>query len=212
MDRHERLIENLSRDLSPVAPARNVNLVGLAWLLASAIFVVAVTQWTDPVRPGVFGQFQEAPRFMLETLLGVAAITWVGLLAFRSAVPGELTRRFAVAGLALMALWLAQYVIGLVSPALEPSEWGKRPFCYLETMIYSAPPILAALFIARRLYPLHYRRTAMLLALAAGMIPALFMQIACMYDPSHILLLHVLPGLSMVLVAAALAAWWPLPR
>jgi hypothetical protein len=79
-------------------------------------------------------------------------------------------------------------------------------------MIYSAPPILAALFIARRLYPLHYRRTAMLLALAAGMIPALFMQIACMYDPSHILLLHVLPGLSMVLVAAALAAWWRLPR
>ena len=144
MDRHERLIENLSRDLSPVAPARNVNLVGLAWLLASAIFVVAVTQWTDPVRPGVFGQLQEAPRFLLETVLGVAAITWVGLLAFRSAVPGELTRRFAVAGLALMALWLAQYVIGLVSPALEPSEWGKRPFCYLETMIYSAPPILAA--------------------------------------------------------------------
>jgi hypothetical protein len=160
----------------------------------------------------VFGQFLEAPRFLLETLLGVAAITWVGLLAFRSAVPGELTRRFAVAGLALMALWLAQYVIGLVSPALEPSEWGKRPFCYLETMIYSAPPILAALFIARRLYPLHYRRTAMLLALAAGMIPALFMQMACMYDPSHILLLHVLPGLSMVLVAAALAAWWRLPR
>ena len=212
MDRYERLIENLSRDLPPVAPPHNVNLVGLTWLLASAIFVVAVTQWTDPVRPGVFGQFQEAPRFLLETLLGVAAITWVGLLAFRSAVPGELTRRFAVAGLALMALWLAQYVIGLVSPALEPSEWGKRPFCYLETMIYSAPPILAALFIARRLYPLHYRRTAMLLALAAGMIPALFMQIACMYDPSHILLLHVLPGLSMALVAAALAAWWPLPR
>jgi hypothetical protein len=212
MDRHERLIENLSRDLSPVAPARNVNLVGLAWLLASAVFVVTVTQWTDPLRPGVFGQFREAPRFLLETLLGVAAITWVGLLAFRSAVPGELTRKFAVAGLALMALWLAQYVIGLVSPALEPSEWGKRPYCYLETMIYSAPPILAALFIARRLYPLHYRRTAMLLALAAGMIPALFMQIACMYDPSHILLLHVLPGLSMVLVAAALAAWWRLPR
>ena len=52
----------------------------------------------------------------------------------------------------------------------------------------------------------------MLLALAAGMIPALFMQVACMYDPSHILLLHILPGLSMVLGAAALASWWRLPR
>lgn len=212
MDRHERLIENLSRDLSPVAPARNVNLVGLAWLLSSAVFVVAVTQAVDPVRPGVLDQFAEAPRFLLETLLGVVAISWTGLLAFRSAVPGELSRKFAAAGLALMALWLAQYVIGLVSPALEPSEWGKRPFCYLETMIYSAPPILAAVFIARRLYPLHYTRTAMLLALAAGMIPALFMQVACMYDPSHILLLHILPGLSMVLAAAVLSVWWRLPR
>lgn len=212
MDRHERLIENLSRDLSPVAPARNVNLVGLAWLLASAVFVVAVTQAVDPVRPGVLDQFAEAPRFLLETLLGVVAISWTGLLAFRSAVPGELSRKFAAAGLALMALWLAQYVIGLVSPALEPSELGKRPFCYLETMIYSAPPILAAVFIARRLYPLHYTRTAMLLALAAGMIPALFMQVACMYDPSHILLLHILPGLSMVLAAAVLSVWWRLPR
>lgn len=212
MDRHERLIDSLSRDLAPVAPARNVNLVGLAWLLSSAVFVVAVTQSVDPVRPGVLDQFAEAPRFLLETLLGVVAISWTGLLAFRSAVPGELSRKFAAAGLALMALWLAQYVVGLFSPALEPSEWGKRPFCYLETMIYSAPPILAAVFIARRLYPLHYTRTAMLLALAAGMIPALFMQVACMYDPSHILLLHILPGLSMVLGAAALTVWWRLPR
>lgn len=212
MDRHERLIDSLSRDLAPVAPARNVNLVGLAWLLSSAVFVVAVTQSVDPVRPGVLDQFAEAPRFLLETLLGVVAISWTGLLAFRSAVPGELSRKFAAAGLALMALWLAQYVVGLASPALEPSEWGKRPFCYLETMTYSAPPILAAVFIARRLYPLHYTRTAMLLALAAGMIPALFMQVACMYDPSHILLLHILPGLSMVLGAAALTAWWRLPR
>ena len=212
MDRNERLIDELSRDLSPVAPARNVNLVGLAWLLVSAVFVVSITQAVDPVRPGVFDQFLESPRFLLETLLGVVAIAWVGLLAFRSAVPGELSRGFAAAGLALMALWLAQYVIGLVSPALEPSEWGKRPFCYLETMIYSAPLILAALFVARRFYPLNYRRTAMLLALAAGMIPALFMQVACMYDPSHILLLHVLPGLSMVVVSAALASWWRLPR
>ena len=95
---------------------------------------------------------------------------------------------------------------------LWPTVWAGAAAGWAVASKFSALPILAALFIARRLYPLHYRRTAMLLALAAGMIPALFMQIACMYDPSHILLLHVLPGLSMALVAAALAAWWPLPR
>jgi hypothetical protein len=35
--------------------------------------------------------------------------------------------------------------------------------------------------------------------LAAGLIPALYMQIACMYDPGHILLFHILPGLSVAL-------------
>ena len=212
MNKHEKLIKNLSRDLAPVTPAPNVNRLGVAWLVMSGIFVAAITQLVDPIRPGAFGQLAAEPRFLLETLLGVAAIAWTGLLAFRSSVPGELTRKFAVAGLVLMALWLAQYVAGLVSPALEHSELGKRSFCYLETMIYSLPPILVAVYLARRLYPLHYTQTAMALALAAGMIPALYMQLACMYVPSHILKFHILPGLSMVLVGAAIAALWRLPR
>ena len=212
MNQHEQLIESLSRDLEPVAPVSSVNRQGLAWLVLSAIFVVTITHLVDPVRPGAFGQLAGEPRFLLETLLGVAAIAWVGLLAFRSAVPGELSRKFAMAGLALMVMWLVQYVAGLVSPALEPSELGKRPFCYLETMIYAVPPILVAVVLARRLYPLHYTRTAMSLALAAGMIPALYMQIACMYAPAHILQFHILPGLSMVLAGAAIAALWRLPR
>jgi hypothetical protein len=212
MNQHENLIENLSRDLAPVAPAWNVNRLGLAWLVSSAVFVATITHLVDPVRPGAFGQLAAEPRFLLETLLGMAAIAWTGLLAFRSAVPGELTRKFAVAGFVLMALWLTQYLVGLVSPALEPSELGKRHFCYLETMIYAVPLILAAVFLARRLYPLHYIRTAMSLALAAGMIPALYMQIACMYVPAHILQFHILPGLAMVLAGAAVAALWRLPR
>ena len=212
MNTHEKLIENLSRNLEPVAPVPNVNRLGLAWLVSSAVFVVVVSQLVDPVRPGVLTQLATEPRFLLETVLGVAAITWTCLLAFRSAVPGELTRRFALAGLALMALWLAQYVLGLVYPAMQPSALGKRKFCYLETMIYAVPLILAAVFLARRLYPLNYARTAMALALTAGMIPALFMQLACMYDPAHILPFHILPGLSMVLFGAALATLWRLRR
>jgi hypothetical protein len=212
MNPHDKLIENLSRNLEPVAPVPNVNRLGLAWLVSSAVFVAMISQLVDPVRPGVLTQLATEPRFLLETALGVAAITWTGLLAFRSAVPGELTRRFALAGLALMALWLVQYVLGLVYPAMQPSALGKRNFCYLETMIYAAPLILAAVFLARRLYPLNYVRTVMALALTAGMIPALFMQIACMYDPAHILQFHILPGLSMVLAGAALATLWRLRR
>jgi hypothetical protein len=213
MNKHEQLIENLSRNLAPVRPAPDINRLAVAWLASSAVFVVAVTHLVDPIRPGAYSQLAANPRFLLETLLGVAAIAWTGLFAFRAAIPGALSWKFAAAGLVLMGFWLAQYLAGLVSPALEPSALGKRDYCYLETMIYAVPPILAAVFLVRRLYPLHYTRTAMSLALASGMMPALYMQIACMYAPTHILQLHILPGLSMVLAGAAVSALWRLqPR
>jgi hypothetical protein len=48
----------------------------------------------------------------------------------------------------------------------------------------------------------------MSIGLAAGMLPALYMQLACMYEPSHILGYHILPGLLMVGAAAGIAAKW----
>jgi len=210
MNKHDLLISNLSRDLAPVSPAPNINILAMVWILLSAIYVVAVTHLFGPVRSGAFSQLATDPRFLLESMLGLAAIFWISLLAFRASIPGVLTRQFAAVGLILMALWLAQYVIGLASPALEPSMLGKRDHCFIETMIYALPPILSGLFLIRRLYPLRFVRTAMSIGLAAGMLPALYMQLACMYEPSHILVFHIFPGLLMVLAGAAIAALWRL--
>jgi len=208
VNKHESLISNLSSNLAPVSPPPNINKLAIAWFALSAIYVVAVTQLFGPIRPGAITQLSTEPRFLLETVLGVAAILWFSLLAFRSAIPAALTRQFAAAGLVLMALWLAQYVVGFISPALEPSKLGKRNYCYFETMVYSLPAILAGLFFIRRLYPLRPVRTAMSVSLAAGMLPALYMQLACMYEPAHILAFHILPGLLMVGVGAGIAARW----
>ena len=208
MNKQHILISNLSRDLAPVAPPPNINRLAIAWFLLSAIFVVAITHLFGPIRPGAFSQLGTEPRFLLETMLGVAAILWTSLLAFRSAVPAALSKQFAATGMVLMALWLAQYVIGFVSPALEPSMLGKRDHCFSETLVYSLPVILTGLFLIRRLYPLRPLRTAMSIGLAAGMLPALYMQLACMYEPSHILGYHILPGLLMVGAAGGIAAIW----
>lgn len=208
MDRRNELIADLSRNLAPVRKTPNVNRLASAWFLLGAVFVVSVTHLAGPVRPGAMSQLLAEPRFLLETLLGMVAILWTSLLAFRGAVPAALTRRFATAGAILMALWLVQYVFGLIEPALEPSELGKRGHCSLEVMVYSAPLILVALFFIRRLYPLGFVRTAMSAGLAAGMMPALYMQLACMYEPVHILSFHVFPGLLMALAAAAIALVW----
>jgi hypothetical protein len=212
VNKQDTLISNLSQDLKPVAQPPAINKLALAWFLLSAIYVMAVTQLFGPIRPGAFTQLGTEPRFLLETLVGVVAILWFSLVAIRSAIPAALSRQFAIAGIVLMALWIAQYVIGFVSPALEPSRLGKRNYCYFETMIYSVPVILSGFYIVRRLYPLSPRRTAMSIGLVSGMLPALYMQLACMYEPLHILAFHILPGLLMVGVSAAIAARWQLGR
>ncbi len=210
MNKHDTLISDLSRDLVPVSPSPNINMLALAWFLLSAIYVVAVTHLIGPIRPGAYSQLGTEPRFLLEMLLGVAAILWISLLAFRSAVPAALSRPFAITGLILMTFWLAQYVTGFISPALEPSTLGKRNYCYIETLVYALPVIVAGLFLIRRLYPLSPIRTAMSVGLVAGMLPALYMQLACMYEPAHILTFHILPGLLMVGAGAGIAMKWSL--
>jgi hypothetical protein len=195
-------------DVAAVSPTPRVNTLGIAWFVLSAVYVVVATHIFGPARTGAFSQLATEPRFLMESLLGAVAILWTSLLAFRAAIPAALTRQFAAVGFVLMALWLAQYLIGLVSPALEPSMLGKRGHCYYETMIYALPPILVGVFLIRRLYALRFVRTVMSLSLAAGMLPALYMQLACMYEPAHILSLHILPGLLMVLAGAAIAALW----
>ena len=202
MNAQEELITSLSRDLAPVRPAPNVTALAMLWFLVSAGFVVIMTYLVGPIRPGALYQLVTEPRFLIETLLGVAAVVWVATVAFRAAVPAALSRTFAAVGLVLMSLWLAQYVIGLADPALEPSALGKRGHCYLETMAYSLPAILVALLLIRRLYPLRFGLTAMAVSLAAGMLPALYMQLACMYVPSHILLAHVAPAALLGLLGA----------
>ena len=74
MNKHDDLIASLSRDLAPVSPAPNVNTLAIAWFLMSAIYVVAVTHLFGPIRTGAYAQLFSEPRFLLESLLGIAAI------------------------------------------------------------------------------------------------------------------------------------------
>lgn len=200
MNPHKDLIDSLVDDLAVKRPAPNLVLLSLAWFVISAIYVMLMTSLVEPIRPNALEQLQTEFRFLFETSLGVVAILVLSFTLFQSAVPGVLTRRRVWLAAGLLAAWLANYVIGLLSPALEPSMLGKRPHCYLETMILAVPPMLLALYALRRLFPLSPSRSAMTAGLTAGMLPALYMQLACMYEPGHILAFHIAPGMAMAVL------------
>ena len=189
----DELIVRLKDDLTPVAPIAPLMAVMAVWLAASVVYVAVLTGLLGPFRPGAAEQFLTHPRFLVEMLLGFGAMLAFAVVCFAKAVPGrEQGWRLPAAWLLLVA-WVGHFVFGYQFPVLESSMVGKREHCGWEAYLYSVPPMLAAVWLQRRRFPLNPVHAAAYAAIAAGMMPALIMQIACMYEPGHILRFHVAP-------------------
>jgi hypothetical protein len=199
------LIRELSEDLRPARGLRSPRLLALVWGAGAWLFVIAATLWAAPMRPGFAQQLTASLHFAGETLLGFAAGALAVATAFALGVPGwGSPRRRAALALGALGLWVALHVYGLVDPALEPSMAGKRPHCFLEVLIYGAPVLVVGLVLLRRLAPLDRRRTGVVLGAAAGAMPGLLMQLACMYVPEHILTYHIAPAVALALLGGLL--------
>ena len=168
------------------------------WLVSGTAVAILAMVAAQPFRLGFESQLLETPRFALETALGAVAIGLLGAAGLKSALPGSDNGKLARWAWVLTMLWLSNYVLGLFVPTLEPSMTGKRPHCVWETLLYSLPTLAVGLWLVSRGYVLNWRHTAALLAAAAGAIPALLMQLACMYGAKHILLTHIAPALLLV--------------
>jgi len=121
----------------------------------------------------------------------------------RLRIPGLVSAlRAAVPALALALAWAAWQLLERSAQTAPPSMLGKREGCSFEILLLSLLPLTAALVVARRAAPLERAWTGLLAGLAAGALPALAMQLACLDDPLHQLTRHLAP----VLILAGLGA------
>jgi hypothetical protein len=203
---HEKLITALVDDLKPVDKPAGFVMPFQLWLMMAVLFAGGLAWLRGPYRVGALDQLVGSVQFSIETMVGCIAIIVIAYMAFRSAIPsGQSEYKRRVVPIGLLFVWMAFYVYGIVDPALVESMAGKRDHCYLETMLLAALPLLAGLFWAKGLWPTNKVHTGLLFGLASGAIAAMVMQFACMYDPVHALLFHVLPGLVMGVIGAFLA-------
>lgn len=198
------LLDRLAADLRPTHRF-SAGVVVMLWLALSWAFVIGVTLATGDLRPGVFEQLQDTPRFVLECLLGFG----IGIFTFRTAlllaIPGRVRpERGVTAVIGLLALWIGVYAYGLVDPALQPSRIGYRAHCFTETFLYSSVPIIVGFWLVARRTAISRAWAGALVGAAATSLPALFMQIACMYEPMHTLKFHLVPVVVMGIVGAIL--------
>lgn len=211
-DKRQQMIADLADDLQPTKPVGSAGPAAL-WLVFGLIFAAGLAWMDGPFRDNAFQQLLLSAQFFVESALGLVSVALLIFSAFELSIPSTHSfMRRLVMPLAALAAWVGFYLWGLYAPALEPSMAGKRHFCYLQTLLYSVPLLLAGLFWARRQYPIHGARIGLLLGLAAGSIPALVMQFACVYIPAHILQHHILPGLSIGVLGALAGALWLKPK
>ncbi len=193
----------LVADLSPVRPVPSTLRAVSTWAVVAVPLAASLTALGGPLRDGVLSDLS-TPRLALEFVLGISALIALGIGGFEAALPGGARRAAAlVPGLLLGAAWLGVALggFGLDGPAV--SMLGKREHCFLHGVAIAAVPALHGVRLVRARTVGPDPIAGLWVGLAAGALPALAMQLACMYDPGHALRFHFTPILVMGLAGAA---------
>lgn len=207
-DGTQGLIDDLSRDLAPVQQPTGVGTSSLLWLVLAWAVALAAVWWVGPFRPGVGEQLLGSARFALESVAGWAVGVAAICAALHAGTPGGHSAfKLAMGVLGVAGLWFGLHALGLLWPTFPASTEGARSLCDVEALMHASLPMLVGCLAMRRRVVLDPRWTGLLLGIAAGSIPALIMNWACMYDAAHILQHHLGP---MLVVAAA--GWFLGPR
>ncbi|MEN8161902.1 MAG: NrsF family protein, partial [Myxococcota bacterium] len=193
----EELIRELASDLAPAPRLASATPAALVWLLAGVVVVAAITLATGPLRPGLSAEIASEPGLVVDLLLGALAAGAAAVALMRLRIPGLATgSRAAALPLLLFAAWGAWQLIEWTWQAGPPSTLGHRDHCAFDVILFALPPLALGLWLARRAAPLECGWTGLVAGLAAGVLPALAMQVACMEAPLHSLGLHLAPVLA----------------
>ncbi len=206
-DQRAELIAGLAANAKAVPRAGRTGHLTLAWLVFAAATALTALLLHAPATIFRGPLLWQSGQFLLESVLGVAAIVTLGAAAFRAGIPAVPSRTALLLPLLPLAAWLGVHVVGLWHPTFEASMAGKRLHCWLEVLACGLPGLVLGCFaIRRRLWPLRGARTGAWLGFASGAIPALAMQFICIHEPQHILAFHLGPMLVLGVVGAVAGA------
>lgn len=198
----QHLIDELTLDLKPVK-STNVALMSLIYLMGFYLFILSVYAVTGPFRSGSANQLISSMQFLAESAAGFLSIAILLYSGFKLAIPAPKTLIDRLKWPLLSVLiWLGFYMVDLVSPALQPSTDGMRAHCSLQVFIFALPTLFIGFYWVNKQWPVYPVSTGLLVGLASGCTSTLIMQFACMYEPQHTLIAHVLPGILVGVLGA----------
>jgi hypothetical protein len=201
--RREDLIRELSTSPAVAPGAGAIEPRALRWLALATLLALVAIVLREPLREAPLARLLAEPRNALAVGMGLLAAVSAGLAAFRSGVPSPTSPlRQALWPVLFAAAWIGLLALGVLRGDGAATVERSRALCWLEVFAYGVPGLWLGLVAVRRLWPLHGAWSGALLGFAAGAIPALIMDFACINEPGHSLSFHVAPGLALAAVGA----------
>ncbi len=197
------LIDSLVADLMPIRPFKAGPIALTLWILGW-LATIGLTLATGPLRPGALAQLTSTSPLSLEIVIGLLAGWAITQTAIVLAIPGRRATTWLWLSAATMIVWIGVYIAAIFVSTVEPSMLGKRAGCYLEVVAFAAPTLLLGAWLMRRGYVVSGWVAGAALGVAAGALPGLMMQLACMHEPVHILLYHLGPIAGTAAIGAGL--------
>ncbi|MEM7245936.1 MAG: NrsF family protein [Acidobacteriota bacterium] len=200
-DGRDALIAALRSELTPTRRRVSPTVATAAWLSVTALIGAMAVLGFGPLRAGWSDDLRNVPGVGLEMLAGVLTVLFVGGAVLRLSVPGvPVARTLTLAVLATCA-WLGLLVVALLAETPR-STWGLRPFCWAETFLSGLPGLVLGMLLLRRRAPLHRGLCGFLTGFGAAAVPAVLMHLACIAEPGHVLVEHLVPAGLLGLVGA----------
>ncbi|HNF59717.1 MAG TPA: NrsF family protein [Elusimicrobiota bacterium] len=191
----DELIRSIAGNL---VPASRVQRWALSVWIAGTGAVAILAFWILPFRADLHTRFFSL-AYDAETLLCLLAFVLSTAVAYRSVLPGALTRR-EVAGAWVPPLVLLGLALVRFSPEAARAEWvGEmslyRGRCGFVILVIGALESGLLLFLARRGAPTRLGLTSAWIAIAAGSLGLFVTQFfVCAYENAlHLLLWHFIP-------------------
>ncbi len=198
----EELINTLVDDLEEFTPVRTTLRVVLFWHLTLFFSITLWGLWVVGFRPNIGSQLLSSPRFFAEVLCGVVLVFLLTWKVLGSSIPGYKTKAISIAIKLIGSLLVGLFLYSLYDPSLSVSMVGKRPNCFYEGIVFGTIVALSLFTLLRFRAVFERLTTGILIGVVGVLASASFMHVACMYDPVHVLVLHVTP----VFIVSAVAA------
>ena len=184
----EDLIDNLVDDLQEYKPVRPVAQVVGLWFLLLMLGGFSFALFAGAFRENIGVQLGSSIRFSLEVVLFLSLSFLLAWRVLGSGVPGYKTKLVSLMAVAASISLAGLLSYSVVHPALEVSMAGKRPHCFLESILVGSLISFSILVLLRRRAAFDKLSNGLISGAAGVLIMAGFMHTACMYDLS---LIHI---------------------